>query len=105
MSTQDSQHSHADAEAPITPFSDATYIRIWLALLVLTGVTVTATALRLGNFSLMAAIAVALVKASLVVLIFMNIARGHLIFKIMLAVALATLAVIIGLTFFDVAFR
>jgi cytochrome c oxidase subunit 4 len=78
---------------------------VWLGLLALTGATVTATALELGGLAVAAAIVIAFVKSSLVVDVFMNIGKEPKIFKIMLGVALVTLAVIMALTFVDVIFR
>ena len=92
-----------DKHTALLPFG--TYILIWLTLVMLTGVTVTATTLRLGNLSIYAAIGIALVKSVLVVLFFMNLKREQMIFKIMLLVALVTLAVIMLLTFIDTAYR
>jgi len=80
-------------------------ILTWLALLVLTGVTVTATSLHLGNWSVIAALMIALVKATAVILIFMNVAKEPPIFRTMLIVAVVTLTVIFLLTFVDFSFR
>ncbi len=81
------------------------FVTIWISLLVLTAATVTVSALSLGNLSVLAAIGVALIKASLVVFYFMNLKREPRVFKIMLSVALVTLTVIMVLTFVDVSFR
>jgi cytochrome c oxidase subunit IV len=94
-----------DEHSTTTGFSDRTYVAVWLSLLVLTGVTVSATALHLGAIQVLVAMLIASVKASIVVLYFMNIAKEPLIFRVMLGVAIATLAVIIGLTFVDYYFR
>jgi cytochrome c oxidase subunit 4 len=85
------------------PFS--TYVLIWLGLLVLTGVTVTVAGLNLGNFSVLGAILIAALKGTLVVLFFMHIKYEDRVFKIMLGVAIITLAVIMILTFVDISFR
>ena len=81
------------------------YVMIWVGLMVLTAVTVTVTALQLGQLAVLAAIGIALIKSSLVVFYFMNLRREPRVFKIMLSVALLTLAVIMLLTFLDVSFR
>ena len=83
----------------------ATNLLVWFALVALTGATVTATSVQLGAASVLTSIGIALVKASLVVLIFMNLRREARLFKVMLLVALVTLTVIMVLTFVDVAFR
>jgi cytochrome c oxidase subunit 4 len=85
------------------PFS--TYILIWFGLLVLTGVTITAAGLNLGTLSVMAAIVIAAVKSTLVVLFFMHIKYEDRVFKMMLGLAIFTLVVIMVLTFADVSFR
>jgi cytochrome c oxidase subunit 4 len=85
------------------PFS--TYLLIWLGLLVLTGVTVTVAGLNLGQLSVLGAIVIAAVKSTLVILFFMQIKYEDRVFKIMLGVAVATLTVIMVLTFADVSLR
>lgn len=87
----------------IHPFS--TYLLIWLGLLVLTGVTVTVAGLNLGQLSVLGAIVIAAVKSTLVILFFMQIKYEDRVFKVMLGVAVATLTVIMVLTFADVSFR
>lgn len=81
------------------------YVLVWLGLLVLTGLTVTATSMNLGNLSVLAAISIALVKATAVVMIFMNLKQEPLMFKVMLLLALVTLSAIMGITFFDISYR
>lgn len=92
-----------EAQNTLLPFG--AYVMIWFGLLALTGATVTATAVQLGSFSVLAAILIALAKGSLVVLFFMNLRREQTIFKVMLLVALITLATIMLLTFLDVSYR
>jgi len=81
------------------------FLTVWAALLVLTGVTVTVAGLHLGAFSVFTAIAIAAVKASLVLLFFMRLKYEPVVFRVMLFAAVATIAVIMALTFADVAFR
>jgi cytochrome c oxidase subunit 4 len=81
------------------------FLTVWAALLVLTGVTVTVAGLHLGAFSVFTAIAVAAVKATLVLLFFMRLKYEPVLFRVMLLAAVATIAVIMALTFADVAFR
>ena len=82
-----------------------TYIAIWFGLLMLTGITITAAGLHFGHWSVMAAILIATIKGSLVLFYFMHLKYEDTVFRIMLTVALLTLAVIMALTFADVAFR
>ncbi|MBD3334637.1 MAG: cytochrome-c oxidase [Candidatus Eisenbacteria bacterium] len=88
---------------PQVPYG--TYIMIWLGLLVLTGVTITAAGLSFGQWSALAAIVIATVKASLVLFFFMHLKYESVLFKGFLVVALLTLAVIMFLTFADTSFR
>ena len=81
------------------------YVLIWLALLVLTAATVTAAGLHFGQFSVLAAIAIATIKGTLVLMYFMHLKYEDRVFIIMLMLALFTLAVIMVLTFIDVSFR
>jgi len=81
------------------------FLMVWAALLVLTGVTVTVAGLHLGSFSVFTAIAIAAVKASLVLLFFMRLKYEPFFFRVMLFAAVATITVIMALTFADVAFR
>jgi cytochrome c oxidase subunit 4 len=63
--------AHAEGEHPhVMPMK--VLIGVWTALLVLTVVTVAVTKVNLGNFNLWIAMAIATVKASLVVLYFMH---------------------------------
>jgi cytochrome c oxidase subunit 4 len=83
-----------------------TYILVWAALLVLTAATVLAAALELGRFSVYAVLSIAAVKSTLVVLFFMHLREEQrLIFKPLIPIALATLAIFIGLTFTDIVAR
>jgi len=57
--------------------STKVYIGIWAALMVLTAVTVGAAFIDLGAFNPVVALAIAAVKATLVVLFFMHIYYEH----------------------------
>ena len=83
----------------------AQYITIWFALVLLTGVTITVAGLQLGQVSLLAAIAIATVKGTLVLRHFMHLKYEPVVFKIALMVALFTLTTILVLTFVDTSFR
>jgi cytochrome c oxidase subunit 4 len=81
------------------------YLLIWCALVVLTAATVTAAGLHLAHWSAMAAIVIATVKGTLVLFYFMHLRHEPPLFKLLLVVALLTLAIIMVLTFADLAFR
>lgn len=82
-----------------------TYVYVWGSLVILTGLTLAAAALEFGGLSIMINILIASVKASLVVWLFMHLKYESRLFKVMLLLAIATLTVIILLTFSDVLFR
>jgi len=78
---------------------------IWLALLVLTGLTVGITRVELGGMKIVTALAIACVKAALVIAVFMHMKYEGRLLKGLLFLALLTLAIFIGITFFDVLYR
>ena len=85
--------------------SYGTYIMVWLALLILTGLTVTVAGLNLKNYAIMAAIFIAGFKSTLVLNYFMHLKFETPLFRNMVYVAIFTLVIIIGLTFTDISFR
>lgn len=78
---------------------------VWIALLVLTVATVLVTRADLGGAKVWAALAIASVKSGLVIAFFMHMKYESRPFRIVLFVALCTLAIFIGFTFFDVLYR
>ncbi len=82
-----------------------TFIIIWVLLLLLTGVTVAVSRVHLGALNIWAALGIASLKSALVIFFFMHLKYERPIFKICLLTALVTLALFIGLTFFDVLYR
>lgn len=82
-----------------------TYIMIWLALLLLTALTVTVAGLNLKNFTIIAAIFIAGFKSTLVLNYFMHLKYESPLFRNMVYVSVFTLVIIIGLTFTDISFR
>lgn len=87
----------------IMPFS--LLAKIWLALLILTGVTVGVASFDLGYLNVLAALTVASAKALLVVLFFMHLKYENRLLGAFVILVFAILAIFIGLTFFDVAWR
>ena len=82
------------------------YVYIWAGLLALTATTVLAAKLELGRLSIFTVIAIAAVKSTLVLLYFMHLRQEkRLIFKLLIPIALVTLAIFIGLTFTDIVGR
>ena len=82
-----------------------TYVIIWLTLLALTGTTIVVAGMRLGAFSMTASLLIASIKASLVLWFFMHLKYEQKLFKLLFLVPVATLTVVIGLTFFDIWYR
>ncbi|RJQ42505.1 MAG: cytochrome-c oxidase [Nitrospiraceae bacterium] len=83
----------------------AIYIATWICLLALTALTVTVAGMNLGKYGALTSVLIASVKASLILLFFMHLKYETLLLKAMLLGTIATIAVIIGLTFFDVGIR
>jgi len=82
-----------------------TLFGVLLALMALTGVTVGASYVDLGRLNVWIALAIASVKASLVLLIFMHMKFEGRLLKLSFLSTVGFLAVMIGFTFWDIAFR
>lgn len=96
MEHKDTQHH---------PVGYRIYIYTWVGLLILTGITIYVAGLQLGRLSIFGAIFIASLKASLVLYLFMHLKYEEQIFKVLILIVVATLTVIIGLTFLDVGYR
>ncbi len=93
-----------DAETHARP-GIGLYVAVWAALVALTGLTVGAAALDLKHVSTLTAVAIAVVKASLVLLYFMHLRYEKPLFRYMILAVLLTFGVFFGLMFFDYAYR
>jgi cytochrome c oxidase subunit 4 len=82
-----------------------TLTAVWLVLLLLTGLTVGVTRVELGGYKVVSALAIACLKAGLVIAVFMHMKYEGRLLRWLLFLALVTLAIFIGLTFFDVLYR
>lgn len=84
-----------------------TYILVWLSLVILTGIAVSAAGMDWGGWSLGVALGIAFLKSGLILNYFMHLKdeRGLRLFQWMIPGILAILILFIGLTFLDVAFR
>jgi cytochrome c oxidase subunit 4 len=78
---------------------------IWIALLALTALTVGITRIDLGGYKVLGALAIACLKAGLVIAVFMHMQYEGRLLRWLLFLALVTLAIFIGFTFFDVLYR
>lgn len=82
------------------------YIVVWLVLLGLLAATIAVARLQLlGQFSVLGSLAIASVKAGLVLAFFMHLKDEGRFLKIMLTIALFALTVLIGLLYADVWLR
>ena len=79
----------------------STYYAIFGALMVLTGVTVGAAFVNLGSFNFPVAIAIAITKATLVILFFMHVKYSSRLTKMVVAMSFFFLAIMFGLTLSD----
>jgi cytochrome c oxidase subunit 4 len=82
-----------------------TFVLVWIALLFLTGLTIEAAELQMGKWSMLANLLIASTKASLVLWIFMHLKYERRLFKLLLLIPIATITIIIGLTFIDIWYR
>ena len=82
------------------------YVLIWLALLALTAITVATASAELGRISIVVVLAIAATKSTLVLLYFMHLRyEKRLLLKLLVPIAIATLAIFLGLTFMEVLTR
>jgi len=88
---------------PIT--SVKTFTSVWVALLILTGVTVGVAYLNLGAFSIVAALVIATIKSLLVALFFMEVRYSHAITKIVIVAGILWLLIMLLLSLTDYASR
>jgi cytochrome c oxidase subunit 4 len=92
-----------NAERQIAGYRTLTVV--WLILLILTALTVLVTRLGLGGWKVAAALAIASCKGGLVIAFFMQMRYEGRLLRWLLFVALVTLAIFIGFTFFDLLYR
>jgi cytochrome c oxidase subunit 4 len=93
----------SEEHAHIVPYK--TFLIIWVALLILTGITIAVAQYNLGALNIWVALGIATLKAGLVVAVFMHMQYENRLFKLSLLSALTILAIFIGFTFFDVLYR
>lgn len=81
------------------------YVLVWLALIALLLLTLGSAYLRLGWANAPINLAIAVVKALLVMIFFMHLRSSHYLLRIVAAAGFFWLALLIGLAFTDVAVR
>lgn len=85
--------------------SFANQLKVWIALLLLTWLTVTIAYIDFGNLTLSIALIIASVKSTIVLTYFMHLKFDSKILTLFLVLVIVIFAVFIGLTFFDYALR
>ncbi len=90
---------HSEHEHHIV--SPKVYVAIFAALLILTGLTVAASYLEMGVFNAVVALAIAVIKATLVVLFFMHVKYSTKLTKLTVGAGLFTFIVLVGMTLCD----
>lgn len=82
-----------------------TYILVLLGLIVLTLVSVAITQIELSRWATIAALLIAGVKSSFVLIIFMHLKYDQRMFKLMAGLIIALLFLVIFITMLDYTFR
>ena len=77
------------------------YVAIWAALMVLTGLTVFASFLELGDWNIVLALGIATIKGTLVMLFFMHLYYSSKLTKITMVAAAFFLFLLLGLSMTD----
>ena len=84
---------------------DGVAILVWVGLLILTTITVSASVFFPGTIGIVTAMIVTPIKAALILMFFMHLKYEKPGFVAMFLVAVGILAIFLGLTFFDYLFR
>lgn len=102
--THSKSHSHGHEEiGHVVP--ESTFLKVLIALLVLTVITVLAAQVDLGKWNIVGALLIASVKASLVIAIFMHGKYENKIIWTYILIPFILLAIMIGGIFTDDPFR
>ena len=78
-----------------------TYLLVWAALLALTFTTVVVAEIDLGEWNIVAAITIAVIKATLVVLFFMHVKGSTSLTKLFVIAGFFWMLILFGLTLGD----
>lgn len=89
----------------MTVHANKTYARTWLALVVLAAISVAISGLPLGAWSVPLALAIAVVKALLIVLFFMHLIDGGTVYRIAAGTAFVFIVLLSSLMATDVVTR
>jgi cytochrome c oxidase subunit IV len=77
------------------------YVGIWAVLIVLTATTVVVAEVELGEWNVVVALAIAIIKAVLVVLFFMHVKDSSGLTKLIIGAGFFWMAILFGLTLND----
>ena len=100
-----SNHELTAETEVLHPLADGLLLKVYTALIILTGMTVAASVYFPGKIGIAVAMVVTPVKATLILMYFMHLKYERPVFVIMFLVAIAILALVMGLTFFDYLYR
>jgi len=81
--------------------ASSVYVGIWATLMILTGLTVFASFLELGDLNIVLALVIATIKATLVVLFFMHLYYSSKLTKVTVIAALFFLFLLLALSMTD----
>jgi cytochrome c oxidase subunit 4 len=81
------------------------YISVWIGLVGLTAVTVALAGLNLAGLAVVTALAIAIIKSTMVAGYFMHVKSDSKVFKIFIGLCLIVFLAVIILTFFDLTYR
>jgi cytochrome c oxidase subunit 4 len=81
--------------------ASSVYVGIWAVLMVLTGVTVFASFIELGDLNIVLALVIATIKATLVVLFFMHLYYSSKLTKVTVIAAIFFLFLLLALSMTD----
>ena len=98
-------NSHTTVAEKPHVLPDGLFIMVWVALLVLTAITVGGSVFFPGKIGILVAVIVTPIKATLILMFFMHLKYEKKAFTIMFLVAVGILSVFIGLTLFDYLLR
>ena len=96
---------HKPADPPHRIVGYGVIASVWLALIDLTALTVLITRVDPGRYKVAGALVIACTKAGLVIAFFMHMKYEGRLLRWLLFIALVTLMIFIGFTFFDVLYR
>jgi cytochrome c oxidase subunit 4 len=82
-----------------------TFVVTWTVLLCLTAATIKAARMQMGEWSMAANLLIASTKAGLVLWFFMHLKYEKWLFKLLFLIPVATITIIIWLTFYDIWYR